>query len=228
MKNFIDKTLNWSFYALVGFVPLILYPYTSEIFEFNKMVAVYILTVIIISSWTAKSIITKKIIFRRTIMDIPLVIFFASQLISTFISIDMRTSIYGYYSRFHGGLLSTICYTLLYWAYVSNFNKFKTLKSIKFLIGSAIIVSIYGVLEHFGIDKNIWVQDVQNRIFSTLGQPNWLAAWLVALTPLAWTLTILAKTRSDEANGIPWNYFYYLLASLLFFFTFYPQGCAQH
>ena len=36
-----------------------------------------------------------------------------------------------------------------------------------------------------GIDKHIWVQDVQNRVFSTLGQPNWLSAYLIALLPIS-------------------------------------------
>ncbi len=46
---------------------------------------------------------------------------------------------------------------------------------------SAAIVSGYAILQHFGIDKNFWVQDVANRVFSTQGQPNWLAGYIVAL-----------------------------------------------
>lgn len=78
---------------------------------------------------------------------------------------------------------------------------------------SLAIASILAIGEHFGIfttcglmglrwRESCWVQDVQNRVFSTLGQPNWLAALLVALIPLTW-----AK-----------SYKYYLL-SVLFFMT---------
>jgi Ca2+/Na+ antiporter len=56
-------------------------------------------------------------------------------------------------------------------------------------------VSIYGVAEHFGIDKSIWVQDVQNRVFSTLGQPNWLAAYLTPLIPISIALLIQKKQK---------------------------------
>jgi hypothetical protein len=31
----------------------------------------------------------------------------------------------------------------------------------------------------------MWVQDVQSRVFSTLGQPNWLAAYIAILLPLS-------------------------------------------
>ena len=169
-------------------VPLILWPFTSEVFEFNKIVLVYLLTVLITATWCIRMIYEKKFIFRRTILDIPLLVFIGSQLISTLLSIDPLTSWLGYYSRFNGGMFSVICYALLYWAFVSNLDAKRTIKLVYVTLVSGTLVAIYGVLEHFGIDKNIWVQDVQARVFSTLGQPNWLASWLVALIPVTWIL----------------------------------------
>ena len=181
------------FYILFFSVPLVLWPYTSELFEFNKMVLVYILTVLIMAVWLSRCLAAKRIIFRRTILDIPLLAFLGSQVLSTIFSIDPRTSLLGYYSRFNGGLLSTVCYSLLYWAFVSNMTKRNTLYVIRYTLVSACLVSLYGVAEHFGIDKNLWVQDVQNRVFSTLGQPNWLATWLVGLIPITWALALKRK-----------------------------------
>ncbi len=45
----------------------------------------------------------------------------------------------------------------------------------------------------FGYYESCWIQDVQNRVFSTLGQPNWLAALLVALIPITWFLSLKNK-----------------------------------
>ena len=185
-----QKIIFILFAFLIFLVPLVLWPYTSEVFEFNKVVLLYILTTLITGIWVVRSLIERKIIFRRTILDIPLLVFIGSQLISTIFSIDPLTSWLGYYSRFNGGLASIICYCLLYWAFVSNFWKQDAIKLIKILLSSATLVSLYGILEHFGIDKDIWVQDVQSRVFSTLGQPNWLAAWLVALMPIGWALRL--------------------------------------
>lgn len=136
-------------------------------------------------SWLIKIIINRKFILKRTPLDLPLLLFLLSQIISTIFSIDSHVSIWGYYSRFNGGLLSTISYILLYYAFVSNFPKEKIKKILLVVLGSGFLVSIYGILEHFGIDKDIWVQDVQNRVFSTLGQPNWLAAYLAVLIPIS-------------------------------------------
>ncbi|MCX6817112.1 MAG: O-antigen ligase family protein [Candidatus Beckwithbacteria bacterium] len=193
LNKICSKVIEFSFYALFIIVPLILTPYNYELFEFNKMLTVYFLTVIIASAWIIKMIVNKKILISRTPFDIPLVLFLLSQILSTVFSIDVHTSLWGYYSRFHGGLISTICYLTLYFAFVSNNISVK--KSLKVILSTAVIVSLYAIAEHFGIDKTIWVQDVQSRVFSTLGQPNWLAAYLIALVPLSrWLAPIFLLT----------------------------------
>jgi len=208
------KVLFFLFAFLIFFVPLVLWPFTSEVFEFNKMVLTYMLTILIVSAWLIRSINEGKIIFRRTILDIPLLLFIASQIISTILSIDPRTSLFGYYSRFNGGLLSSTCYSLLYWAFVSNFEVKETLNLVKIWLASGVVVCIYAVLEHFGIDKNVWVQDVQSRVFSTLGQPNWLAAWVVALLPITWSEIIETKFKIENLK-----LWLYLGISILFTWT---------
>ncbi len=208
-----QRIIFWLFAVLLFFVPLVLWPYTSEVFEFNKIVLTYALTVLISGAWIVRMISERKFIFRRTILDLPLLLFLASQVISTLLSIDPYTSVFGYYSRFNGGLLSTISYLLLYWAFVSNFDKKDTVKIINYsLLPGAFVVSAYAVLEHFGIDKNIWVQDVQSRVFSTLGQPNWLAAFVGALIPITWALALESRVKSK-------NFFIYFSLSVLFFWT---------
>ena len=183
------------FYILFSITPLIFWPKTSELFEFNKMIFVYMMTTLIVAVWLSRCLAAKKFIFRRTLLDIPLLIFLGSQILSTIFSIDPRTSLLGYYSRFNGGLLSVICYSLLYWAFVSNMDRKKTLYAIRYTLISALMVSFIAILEHFNINitcalmgqgySSCWVQDVQNRVFSTLGQPNWLATYLVALLPIS-------------------------------------------
>lgn len=185
--NTLTKIIRQLFYILFFITPLLLWPFTSEVFEFNKMMFVYLMTILIASVWAIKSYLNKKFEITRTPLDLAIILFLASQIISTIVSINPHTSLWGYYSRFHGGLMSTISYITLYYALITHFQgQTKAIKNIiNCILGSAVLISIYGVLEHFGIDKDIWVQDVQNRIFSTLGQPNWLSAFLVAILPLS-------------------------------------------
>ena len=190
-----SKLIEYLFYALFFFIPLVLWPGTSEVFEFNKMLLVYVLTILIAAAWVAKWINQKKITIRRTPLDLPILLFLLSQILSTIFSIDTHTSLWGYYSRFHGGLMSTISYIVLYYAFVTNIKISNLKYQISNILLSATLVSLYGVAEHFGIDKQLWVQDVQNRVFSSLGQPNWLSAYLVALLPLPIFLALQQKSK---------------------------------
>ncbi|MFZ3069479.1 MAG: O-antigen ligase family protein [Microgenomates group bacterium] len=211
----LTKLIRQLFYTLFFITPLLLWPQTSEVFEFNKMLFVYLLTILIGSAWAIKSFLNKKFEIVRTPLDISLLLFLASQIISTIMSINPHTSLWGYYSRFHGGLMSTVSYIALYYALVTHFRgETKAIKNLlTAILSSAAIISLYAVLEHFGIDKNIWVQDVQNRVFSTLGQPNWLSAFLVALLPLS-----LFQTVNSEKNN---HRFLYACLSLLYLFAIY-------
>jgi len=199
LDEILGKIIDISFHLLFFATPLIVIPITSELFEFNKIVFVYFLALIIIIAWSIKSINAKKFIFSRTILTIPLLFFLATQFLSTILSIDTRTSFLGYYSRFNGGFLSTLSFTLLFFAFTSLSTYKKAKKYLISLLASSILVCFYAILQHFGIDKDIWVQDVEERVFSTFGQPNWLAAWLGMLIPLAISYPLINR-RDNKIN----------------------------
>jgi len=172
------------------------------------MYFVYLCSLFIIFFHLLNWIRGKTPLISKNKITIPLLIFLSSQLISTFFSIDPHTSIFGYYSRLNGGLLSLISYSALFLilsVYVDD--KFKQ-KIITYSLISGLFVSTYGILEHFGIDKNLWVQDVQTRVFSTLGQPNWLAAYLCILLPFALNRFI------DSKKAWPKLFYFFSISTL--------------
>ena len=117
-----NRIIEYSFYALFFLVPLVFWKDTSELFEFNKMWLTFGLTIIIVSCWFVKMVLQKRILLCRTPLDIPIILFLLSQVISTIFSLDTHVSVWGYYSRFNGGLLSIFSYIFLYYAFVSNFS----------------------------------------------------------------------------------------------------------
>ena len=277
--NFCSKVIEYSFYLLFFLVPLAFTSDTSELFEFNKLWVTFILTVVIGSAWITKMIIKRELRIQKTLLDIPIALFLGSQIISTFLSLDIHTSIWGYYSRFNGGLLSIFAYVFLYYAFVTNLkdeeknNENKTFhiknlyifiaaivvfiagilissqikasdsagipfqmlatllavfasfavfmkaspkgiiaKSLYAILSSAVLVILWGLPSHFGYDPtcllfrgtfdvSCWTADFQPkvRIFSTLGQPAWLAAYLVTLLPVL----VAFLLNFVKTNGIP-------------------------
>src|SRR5258708_15303716 len=120
--NLSNKVIEYSFYLLFLLVPLVFSSKTSELFEFNKMWLTFGLTILVASAWIIKMVVLKKFWIQKTQLDIPIVIFLASQIISTIFSWDLHTSIWGYYSRFNGGILSIFSYLPLSFAFVINFS----------------------------------------------------------------------------------------------------------
>lgn len=195
LSKLLQNIITWIFVFLFSVTPLFFLTVNEELFEFNKMILVYGCATLILTSWLIKMVIDKRLIWRRTPLDIPILLFLGSQLLSTIFSLHPRTSFFGYYTRFHGGLLSTLTYIALYYAYVSNFTNAMQRKVLLALLASGVLVSLYAIPEHFGISPSCvfisqslstscWVQDVQTRVFATFGQPNWLAAYMIMLIPL--------------------------------------------
>lgn len=238
--NVCNRVIRVLLYLLIILVPLILTPWNYELFEFNKMVIVYAITTLVMTTWLVKTVYERKITIAKTPLDIPIGLFVVSQLTSSIFSIDRHLSWFGYYSRFNGGMWSIICYVILYYAFVTHFTlplreekneaveaSERIIKNITRLLyvvlGTAFIVTLYGFLERLGIDKSLWVQDVQNRVFSFLGQPNWLAAYLVSLIPLS-TALFLKVTKKGDSVLSPKVLLWSLFSTFLFIVTLFTRS----
>lgn len=152
--SYCNKVIEYSFYSLLFLVPLVFSGDTSELFEFNKMWLTFGVTAIIFLAWGTKVILEKRLTIQRTPLDIILLLFLLSQVISSIFTLDQHVSWWGYYSRFNGGLLSTFCYVFLYYAFVSNFPLKITDERVKFstpLFLSALGIFIVAFLIILGI-----------------------------------------------------------------------------
>ena len=225
----IDKIIQFFFAILFFATPLIMSKSTSELFEFNKMIFIYGSTVVIAFLWFYKMVVNKKIILKKTPLDIPIIIFFISQVVSTIFSIDRHVSIFGYYGRFNGGLLSIACYIILYYALVSNKNDIE--KLLKSIIASSLIVILWAIPGHFGHDltcllftgkfnNSCWDNSTlafrpELRAFSTLGQPNWLGAYLAVVFFIG--IYFLIKNKSNIKYLLLNSSYLFLSFSMLLF-----------
>ena len=179
------KVTKSLFLILFFATPLIFSPYNSESFEIPKMYFIYFITTLILLSHSINYFRKQTSLFVKHPLNFSLLIFIASQIIATIFSIDRYTSFFGYYSRLNGGLLSLLVFSTLFFI-LPNYLDTKYIKKIFiFTLTSGAIIAMYGILQHFGIDKKFWPNDdVVARVFSTLGQPNWLAAYLCIIIPL--------------------------------------------
>lgn len=190
------KIQKYLYYLLFFVTPFIMLSSTSELFEFNKLIFIYIISSLLLCVWMARMFAAKKVLFKRTPFDFFIGLFFLSQLVSTFFSIDIHTSIFGYYGRFNGGLLSVTAFLIVYYSLSEFMSATVDRKAIismlmKISLLASTLVILWGLPGKFGHDlsclifsgkltNSCWTAqfDPAARMFSTLGQPNWLGAYL--------------------------------------------------
>lgn len=216
-KNFNnnDKIIEYSFYLLFLLIPLILSPLnTQNVFEFNKLIALYAVTAVIIGAWLAKIISESKISFRQTSLDIPLLGFLLILTISTIFSTYMPLSFWGSTNLPMGALLPTITMIVLYYAFINHMSeKYKILNSLYILLIAGTITALYGIAQHYNLDPMPWNLNVSARAIGTIGQANGLAAFLGALIPL---LVLMFFIKNNVHKGIVGALIFIFIMCLLY------------
>ncbi len=194
--------------CLFVIVPLIMSTMTSEMFEIPKMLAIYILTTSIVACYLA-GIALRLWKPRYHVIGYLLLAWVVTQALATYFSIDWYTSIFGYYGRFNGGLLSTVMYSALIYIGVQIFDRsnLKTLWVVALFAGCIVLLwGLPGRLLHFDTScylfrgewtVSCWTDDFRprERMFSTLGQPNWLGTYFATLALAAFSLAQQVKVN---------------------------------
>lgn len=211
----INTSLQIILFIAMGISPLLFSPRFSELFEFPKMVTVYGLAIVAVGLLSAKWFVAKQIALYQNPILWLLVIFLGWVLLTGLTGLNLYTSLVGYYTRFNGSLASYLAYAILFYTIIdqllSSANKSFLRQLLYVWLTGASIVSIWGIFEHFGHDPSClilrgtftvdcWVPDVQARVFATLGQPNWLAAYLIASLPIA--IGLLATEANKKIKTI--------------------------
>lgn len=216
----IAKAIRALYYILFFTVPLIVIPSTSELFELNKMLVIYVVALMVFCFGAFDAVIHEKRVFRRTPLDIPMGIFMGVMVLSMLFSIDRHTSFFGYYGRFNGGVLSLAAFTVLYYGAAWYLKWEHVLNMLRVSIVTSCLVMLWGLSGKIGYDfscliftgqlnNSCWTDQFRpsERMFSTLGQPNWLGAYVAVNFFVAAYLYLRqpAKERSPWIAHIPYG-----------------------
>lgn len=196
-REILDKLAELLILAAVFLIPLWLayfFP-TYNIFELNKaalfrslvwfLLAVTVARQVFYPSWSYLKI---KDQFRKYWLWPTLFIVVSGLL--TGLAVSPVLSFYGTLER-QQGLVSYLAYfvwfILVTVNFMSDISGRKIRRTITAAALSASLVSVYGILQVLNIDFLDWPYQphITLRTFSTLGQPNFLASWLLLAAPLS-------------------------------------------
>ncbi len=196
--------LRYFLYFLAFLLPLFLLPFSVEIFEFNKTFLLFTVSSLAFLIWIAKMIvIDRRLVFVRTPLNIPIIIFVFLVLLSTALSVDKVSSVLGFYGRFSDSLMVYLSLAMLYFVGVNSMIKTvetrqclvstMTMNLIKAFLASSFIVVVAGLLYSFGFKFIPWTE-TQFRSFNLIaGSLNVLGIYLVAVIMIAFYYLLEAK-----------------------------------
>ncbi len=196
-REIVDALIEALVLGIIFIVPLwfaYFFP-TYNIFEFNKLSVfsfllwpLFFLTVVRMVIWPGKLALSPRTFFRRYWL-VP-TIFITGLILLLFFSTDPVRSFFGTIERQQG--LSSQLYYFLWFILLGRYfladkSGVKLRRAVLAAAISATVVAIYGSLQFLGIDFLTWPHPpyLTKRTFSSLGQPNFLASWLLLVGPLS-------------------------------------------
>jgi len=218
-----DKFIEACWLAALILAPLYMNIYTHRMFEADKVCVIRSLAILMLVFYLTK-LIERKItfnsavsvaqgtntalyqeirqqsslefsLFLRSPIFISFALFVIAYIVSVAISAAPYNSIWGNYDRLHG-LYSSAAYWLIFILAALNL---RTVTQVRRLINTVILVSIpvvaYAIIQKIGEDPIPWQQmNPADRPSSTMGNPNFFAAYLVIIIPITLTRFIFAVT----------------------------------
>jgi len=198
--EYCNQMIFWGLLILVISLPLAFNPKFLDAFSLPKVTILRIVVLIMLSSWIVKTFERGEFTWRKSPLNLPILIFVFVTFIATIFSTNPYFSFFGQYMYHMEGLWATLIYAILYFLVIANLDISKIRKIILvFLIVSAITV-VYGFLQHFGIEFVNWQISSKERIWSTMGNPNFFAGFLAMVIPLS--IAVLFEWRRKNGNKL--------------------------
>ncbi len=185
MKKSCEQIIVALLLAIVVGVPLYMDGRMYSVYDLSKTTLLYLLTFGIIATYCVKRIGDSSGKFEFNPLTLPTTCFFIIAFFATCFSVGQAESLFGSYKRYNG-LFSLFIYLVVFYSVVTYIKYDYIFLFINAIIISTCIVCAYGICQAFGIDYFKWNTDYGHRVFSSIGHPGFLSAYLIMVLPLVY------------------------------------------
>lgn len=203
--------------ALVFFLPLVLNFRLADTFDLAKVTLFRMVVIALVLFWLVKILKSTEIKLTHSPLNLPAVCFVLVGVLATIFSINPRLSFWGLYKYYCWGFSSIVGYVLLYFIVANNFPKDSVKKLFFFAVLAGGIVAFYGIGQYKGVEIFSRMPKAPGgRIWSTLGNANYLGAFLIMVFPLGLGTLLFTKSRFWRLVlvGVLGSFFICLLVTL--------------
>jgi len=190
---------RWFLRAGTFLLPLAYWLGTYDRYVLPKLLLARVLVIGLLIVFITRAFVSGSLTIKRTPLDLPLLAFVISALLSTVYAYNQNVAVFGTYSRYDG-LLTIVMYAALFWLSVQTLSgpgEARTL--IRILLASGYLVAVIAILQSI---TDSTTQGALVPAFGTLGQKNVLGAFLAMLSPLAYRELIEAKSWSQRVIAL--------------------------
>ncbi|MFA4937175.1 MAG: tetratricopeptide repeat protein [Patescibacteria group bacterium] len=216
-----DKLIHWGLIAIVFIIPLFFLPWTFEVFELNKQFLLLVLTILLFVFWVAKGVFNKGTLFKKTLFNWLVLAWLIVVALATVFSVDQITSVFGFYGRFNGGLISVVAYVLLFFLLINNIKGAQGVQKLAgWWLTSLGIATFLLILQLFGIKAFSFIIEQPANFYLLGNSLNSVVLLLAAGIPIGlW----LAKAGKNVVSRIG-SLIFVILAGLAMLLIDYQLG----
>ncbi len=212
--------------VIIFIMPTIFDRRLGIVFSGTKTTWMRIIGSLMLGLWATKLIVLREHRFVRTKLDWPVLSFLLGTTIATLTSLSVYTSVAGFYGRYEG-LTSWYLFGLFFFVVTNYIRSFEQLKRIVVsVMSAATLMAVYSIIQRYALDPYMWGGvPTKERVIGTIGQPNFLAAYM--LMAFFMLLSLLLFDKKHEIKQIDWlqqllitSYFIFVqLASLFMIYS---------
>ncbi len=208
--------------AVVG-VPVFFNIYTARTFEPDKITLLRSVVSIMILAWlimiveqgivptdastsTSTSIGDRFRGWLKTPLMLPTVVLVVIYIFSTIFSLSPKVSLWGSYQRLQG-TYSALSYLVVFLLMAGNLRtRAQVDRLVTTIIITSVPVSLYGIVQKYGLDPLPWAGDVTSRVASTMGNAIFVASYLVMIIPITFTRLVESMGAIIKEKETSWGH----------------------
>jgi tetratricopeptide (TPR) repeat protein len=214
LEIFCDRLLEACWLAALILVPLFFNPDSVRIFEQDKIILLRSLALLMSAVWLVRflevggedhegSLLQRiRALLAANPLALPALLLVVINITATIISVAPLISLFGSYNRVQG-LYVILSYFVIFFVAASSLrSRAQFERAVDVIILVSLPIALYGMMQRYGLDPLEWSAEVRGRVTGQLGNPIFLAAYLIMVVPLTLARGIQRLKRAGT-GGIP-------------------------
>lgn len=207
LAQWCDGLIEAGLLAALILAPLFFNIHSDRVFEPDKLTLVRSIAVLMSAAWLVKFVDgrgweeigwlswTSKGSIWRLPFVLPIFLIVVIYLVSTAFSVTPRVSWAGSYQRLQG-TYTTLSYVVIFALAAATIRRRDQINRLATtVIITSIPISLYALLQHYGLDPLPWGGNVQRRVAGHMGNAIFIAAYIIMAVPLTAARIIDAFTN---------------------------------